>query len=222
LLAENVAVTVPAQPRIYHITHVDNLAGIVADRALWSDAMMVDRGGPKTMIGMSDIKRRRLQELHVTCYPDNFVGEYVPFFFCPRSVMLYLIYMGNHPELVYRGGQEPILHLEADLYDSVSWADSIPRRWAFALTNAGARYTQFRNDLADLGDLDWDAIANTDFRNSAVKEKKMAEFLMYESFPWDLVRSIGVHSDAVAVQVNGILAGAARVPSVSVRRDWYY
>lgn len=215
-------VTVPAQPRIYHITHVDNLAGVVADGALWSDAVMVARGGPTTMIGMSDIKRRRLQELRVTCYPDNFVGEYVPFFWCPRSVMLYLIHMGNHPELVYRGGQKPILHLEADLYESVAWADSIPHRWAFALTNAGARYTQFRNDLDDLDELDWDAIANTDFRNSAVKEKKMAEFLMHESFPWELVSSIGVHSDAVAAQVNGILAGAVHVPTVAVRRDWYY
>jgi hypothetical protein len=137
-------------------------------------------------------------------------------------VMLYLIYRGNHPELVYRGGQGPILHLEADLYESVAWADSIPRRWAIALTNAGARYTRFSNDLADLDDLDWDAIANTDFTNSAVKEKKMAEFLMYEGFPWELVRSIGVHSDAVAAQVEGILAGAAHVPPVAVRRDWYY
>jgi hypothetical protein len=213
---------VPAQPLIYHITHVDNLANIVADRALWFDAVMVDRGGPTTMIGMSDIKRRRLQELRVTCYPDSFVGEYVPFFFCPRSVMLYLIYMGNHPELIYRGGQEPILHLEADLYGSVAWADTIPRRWAFALTNAGARYTQFRKDVAQLGDLDWEAIANRDFRNSAVKEKKMAEFLMYESFPWELVSSIGVCSDSVAAQVNGILAGTAHVPPVAVRPDWYY
>jgi hypothetical protein len=136
--------------------------------------------------------------------------------------MLYLIYMGNHPELVYRGGQGPILHLEADFHESVAWSDSVPRRWAFALTNAGARYTQFRNDVADLNDLDWDAIANTDFRNSAVKEKKMAEFLIHESFPWELVRSIGVHSDAVATQVNGILAGAAHVPAVAVRPDWYY
>lgn len=214
--------TAPAQPRIYHITHVDNLAGIVTDGALLSDSVMVARRGPTTMIGMSDIKRRRLQELRVTCYPDNFVGEYVPFFWCPRSVMLYLIYMDNHPELVYRGGQGPILHLEADFHESVAWADAIPRRWAFALTNAGARYTQFRNDLADLDDLDWDAIANQDFRNSAVKEKKMAEFLMHESFPWELVSSIGVHSDAVAAQVNGILAGAAHVPTVAVRRDWYY
>jgi hypothetical protein len=215
-------VTVPAQPRIYHITHVDNLAGIVTDGALWSDAVMVARGGPTTTLGMSDLKRRRLQELRVTCYPDDFVGEYVPFFWCPRSVMLYLIYMGNHPELVYRGGQGQILHLEADFHESVAWADAIPRRWAFALTNAGARYTQFRNDVADLDDLDWNAIANDDFRNSAVKEKKMAEFLMHESFPWELVSSIGVHSEAVAAQVRGILSGAVHIPTVVVRRDWYY
>ena len=56
---------------------------------------------------------------------------------------------------------------------------------------------------------------------SRVKDGKQAEFLMYESFPWGLVRAIAVHSDAVAAQVAGILGGAA-APTVAVRRDWYY
>jgi len=215
-------VTVPAQPRIYHITHVDNLAQMVGEGALWSDAVMVPRGGPAAAIGMSDIKRRRLEQLRVKCFPDNFVGEYVPFYFCPRSIMLYLIYMGNDPELTYRGGEGPIVHIEADLMESVVWADAVPRRWSFTLSNAGANYTEFRNDLDDLDDVDWGAVANRDFRSSEVKEGKQAEFLMQETFPWDLVRSIGVHSDAVAQQVIAILSGAAHVPPVSVRRDWYY
>jgi len=46
------------------------------------------------------------------------VGDCVPFYFCPRSVMLYLIYQGNHPDLQYHGGQDLVLHLEADLYRS--------------------------------------------------------------------------------------------------------
>ena len=41
------------------------------------------------------------------CYPDNFVGEYVPFNFCPRSVMLYILHMGNAEGLTYHGGQGP-------------------------------------------------------------------------------------------------------------------
>ena len=121
----------PSKPKIYHITHVDNLTRIIARGGLLSDARMLEEGGPDQVIGMSKIKRRRLEEIEVTCHPGTMVGEYVPFYFCPRSVMLYLIYRGNHPELDYRGGQDPIIHLEADLYQVVKWANDKGVRWAF-------------------------------------------------------------------------------------------
>lgn len=110
----------PAQPKIYHITHVDNLPGIIADGALVSDAAMMARGGPVAPIGMSSIKMRRVHELEVHSHPGSRVGEYVPFFFCPRSIMLFVIHRANHPELTYRGGQGPIVHLEADLQEVVA------------------------------------------------------------------------------------------------------
>jgi hypothetical protein len=213
---------VPARPRIYHITHVDNLLRIAADGVLWSDAAMVGRGGPAASIGMSTIKRRRLYELRVKCHPDTFVGEYVPFYFCPRSIMLYLIYMANHPELTYLGGQGPIVHLEADLIEAVAWADAQARRWAFSLSNAGARYAEFRNSLDDLGDVDWEAVANRDFRSSEVKEGKQAEFLMHEIFPLGLVRRVGVQSEMVAEQATTALAGTPQSPPVAVRSEWYF
>src|SRR5262245_4913722 len=100
----------PARPKLYHITHGRNLAGIIADGCLWSDAEMAGRGGPEAAIAMSKIKERRLKELSVLCHPGTKVGQFVPFYFCPRSVMLYLLHMRNHPELSYREGQRPILH----------------------------------------------------------------------------------------------------------------
>jgi ssDNA thymidine ADP-ribosyltransferase, DarT len=222
LLAQNGRVSVPARPQIYHITHVDNLSRIVADDELRSDAILVAAGGPAITIGMNAIKLRRLRELRVTCHPDTFVGEYVPFYLCPRSIMLYLLHMGNHEELTYRGGQGPIIHLEADLRQAVAWADAQPRPWAIALSNAGAYYTEFRSSLDNLSDIDWAAVAARDWRAREVKEAKQAEFLMHETFPWQLVASIGVHSQAVAHQLAGILAGSAHVPPVVVRPDWYY
>lgn len=54
--------------------------------------------------------------------------------------MLYLLHRSNHPELSYRGGQGPIIHLEADLKESVAWAEGNGLRWAFTLSNAGAYY----------------------------------------------------------------------------------
>ena len=111
----------PTQPKIYHITHEENLPAIVQAGELWSDAAMIQRGGPKMPIGMSSIKQRRLA-LPVKCHPGDAVGAYVPFYFCPRSIMLFLIYRANNPDLAYRGGQGPILHLEADLHESVESA----------------------------------------------------------------------------------------------------
>ena len=72
--------------------------------------------------------------------------------------MLYLIQMRNHPELKYRGGQKPIVHLEADLRQAVAWGEDHGLRWAFTLSNAGSSYFQDRSDLAELGQIDWSAV----------------------------------------------------------------
>lgn len=165
----------PARPKIYHITHIDNLTAILADGGLVSDAEMIARGGAARAIGMSSIKRRRVEELEVSCHPGTNVGDCVPFYFCPRSVMLYVIHQANHPELAYRGGQNPIVHLQADLHEVVRWVEANDGHWAFSLSNAGARYTQFRSGLAALDQLDWEAIQATDFRGATVKERKQAE-----------------------------------------------
>jgi len=213
---------VPAVPKIYHITHVDNLPRIIADGCLVSDATIAVRGGPAVIIGMSEIKRRRIEELAVKCHPDTKVGDYVPFFFCPRSIMLYVLFRDNNPELTYHGGQGPIVHLEADLNEVIGWADENGRRWAFSLSNAGAFYAQFHCRREELGLLDWKAIAATDFSRRDVSHAKQAEFLLHDSFPGELVRRVGVASEAVRVRVAEAVRGASHRPLVEVRPDWYY
>jgi hypothetical protein len=211
----------PDNPKIYHITHVNNLQSIVNAEELISDAAIIQRGGPPAAVGMSKIKQRRLK-LPITCHPGGFVGEYVPFYFCPRSVMLYLLYKGNHPELTYKGGQGSILHLEADLKTVVDWADANNRRWGFSLSNAGAYYVEFRKNLAELDEINWDAVAGTDFRSADVKEAKAAEFLLQDSFPWELVERVGVHSMTVGQQVTTTIAAGTHQPTVEICRDWYF
>ncbi len=211
----------PAHPKIYHITHIDNLPLIVGG-GLVSDAAMMARGGPATPVGMSKIKQRRLKELLVTCHPHDFVGDYVPFYFCPRSVMLYILHMGNDPELTYRGGQDPIVHLEADMKAVVKWADEAGRRWAFSLSNAGAYYTEFRKDIAKLNEINWPAIAASNFRPPDIKEGKQAEFLLHGSFPWELVSRIGVGSQMIAQRAHSALGSANHRPVIEIKTDWYF
>lgn len=179
---------------------------------------MSSRQGRGTAIGMPTIKARRVS-LPVDCHAGTRVGEYVPFYFCPRSIMLFVLCRGNHPELAYRGGQGPIVHLEAKLNAAVAWANSVGRRWAFSLSNAGAYYTQFRGDPATLHEINWPAVAATDFRAADVKEGKQAEFLMHESFPWRLVQRIGVHSRVIASQVMHAMAATTDRPSVEILPD---
>ena len=85
---------VPNAPKIYHIVHVDRLESIIADGFLWSDGEVQRRAPPGTTIGMSAIKERRLNELFLASHPLLTVGHCVPFYFCPRSIMLYLIHQG--------------------------------------------------------------------------------------------------------------------------------
>lgn len=178
--------TPPASPKIYHITHIGNLATIVAEGVLHCDATITARGGPAVAIGMSHIKRDRLSR-PVPCHPGDMAGDYVPFNFCPRSVMLYLIHMANHLDLAYRGGQGPIVHIEADLHRVTDWADANGARWAFVPVNARAAYAQFYCQRGDLEAINWEAITNNNFRDESVKESKQAEFLMHAAFPWSLV-----------------------------------
>ncbi|HEX4996924.1 MAG TPA: DUF4433 domain-containing protein [Terriglobia bacterium] len=212
----------PASPKIYHITHRRNFPSIIQDGGLLCDRDMILRQGPAMAIGIPNIKQRRVEELNVPCHPGTRVGDYVPFYLCPRSVMLFLIYKRNHPDLHFREGQNEIVHLEADLLSVVAWAQAQGRRWAFSLSNAGARYTQFRADVNSLDELDWTAIAATDFRDAQVKERKQAEFLVHERFPFELVERIGVESEAAQARVVAALAGAPHQPLVDVRRDWYF
>lgn len=212
----------PANPKIYHITHVDNLPSILTSGMIQSDACRVDQCLANTNIGMTEIKRRRLQELEVDCHPGTKVGEYVPFYFCPRSIMLYILCRGNHPDLDYREGQRPVVHLQADLAATIRWADENRARWAFSDRNAGGRLAQFYNYPDDLDKVDWDAVAARDFRDMEVKEGKQAEFLVYETFPVRLVEKIGVINKSMAQQVDTLLQGSGHRPIVNVETGWYY
>ena len=205
--------------KIYHIVHVDRLGSIMGDGCLWSDSMLQQAERPGTTIGMSDIKQQRLLN-PVKCHNGLMVGQCVPFYFCPRSVMLFVIHKANHPALDYRGGQEPIVHLEADLQEAVTWSENSGRRWAFTLSNAGSRYFEDRCDMTQLHEIDWNAVRARSW--SGCQEEKQAEFLVEKSFPWNLIRKVGAHNFHVRNKVLEAMQSVSHRPVVDVQRSWYY
>lgn len=212
----------PAAPKIYHILHVDRLASVLASGGLLPDTQMNGRNGDGTVIGMHDLKSHRLTR-PVDGHDGLTVGGCVPFYFCSRSMMLFVIHRANHASLAYRGGQRPIVHLEADMREVVDWANGQGRRWAFTLGNASANYAEFRTSLARLGDVNWQAVQGTDFSTPATKDAKQAEFLLEGGLPWELIERIGVIDNTVAQAVFDAMAAIdGHRPRVEIMRGWYY
>lgn len=108
------------------------------------------------------------------------------------------------------------------MHRAVAWAETTGHRWAISLSNAGARYAEFRTEVSDLSALNWAAIQARDFSQPEVKEAKQAEFLIEQKLPWDLVERIGVYSPAIVQSVSDAIAGAAHRPRIETRKDWYY
>lgn len=212
----------PAKPKLFHIVHVDRLRSIAQDGFLWSDNIVHDRGSPGTAVGMSTIKHRRLTQNQLATHPGLYVGQCVPFYFCPRSIMLYVIRQANHAELHYKGGQEPIVHLVFDLHKLVAWAEANQLRWAFTLSNAGSNYFEDRSDLKKLHEVNWTAVAASDFRPKDIKEGKQAEFLVEKKVPWNLLEAIGVFSLQVRSKVHESIPDEESYPPVQIKRNWYY
>lgn len=213
--------TPPQNPKAYHITHIDNLAGISSTGYLVSDATRITNNIASTNIGLTDIKQRRLS-IEVPCNPRTYVGEYVPFNFCYRSVMLFMIYKANYGQLAYRGGQEPVVHLQFDVNALVDWTSRQRILWAFSNVNAATSYADFYRTYTDLNKINWTSVDARDFKNPLVKDQKQAEFLVYEYVPWSFVERIGVISNRWVSQVETILSGVTYVPQITAQPHWYY
>jgi hypothetical protein len=148
--------TAPVDIPIYHITDVANLRGIVAGAGLRSDVAMA-QFNPE-VIGYDHIKKRRATEIRVGCSGNRFVGEFVPFYYCPRSPMLFSINKGNTGRPA--GCQRSIVHLVSKVGLALKGAAD----WAISDGNAGAYHSLFYKDLKELGGLDWQAIRATQWQ----------------------------------------------------------
>lgn len=200
------------ETRIYHITDIENLPKILQSGGLLSDAQMV-QASEHAVIGYDHIKKRRLEQIKIT-HSGRYVGEYVPFYFCPRSPMLYTVNLGNTGKPV--GCQKSILHLVSTIGHGMQQTDD----WVISDGNAGTFYTSFCHDLAALNDLDWSAIHEKYWQ--AVRDKKSAEFLVADFFAWKHVIGIGCFNEDIAKQVRAILAASEHQPIVKAIPSWYY
>lgn len=188
---------------VSHITHIDNLASILSHGCLWSDKKRIELGLDSTNIGYNHIKERRLLR-PVSVAAHGTIGQYVPFNFCPRSVMLYVIHKG-HSDFI--GSQDQVLHLISDT-DTIR--QSNPDCF-FTDIHADLDYAEQIDNFDRLTELNLNKIIKEQYWQD-FKEEKQAEFLAFESVNWTAIKQIGVRSQNVANDVISLLQNIQHKP----------
>lgn len=198
---------------VSHITHIDNLGSILAHECLWSDAKRIELGLVNQNIGYSHIKQRRLVR-PVSVAAGGVIGQYVPFNFCPRSVMLFVIHKGHSD---FQDGQDRVLHLISDT-DSIRLSN---QHCFFTDIHADLDYAEQIDDFDRIGELNIQRIINEKYWQD-FKEEKQAEFLAFESVQWATIQQVAVKNQAIADEVIALIKTAKHKPEVVVRPEWYY
>lgn len=204
--------------QIYHITHFSNLVGITA-----AGRIVCDRAAQRmdcVRIGYPHIKARRLSR-PVPLPPGGFVGDYVPFYFAPRSPMLFVITKGSVPG--YLGGQSQVVHLVSNAEE----VDAAGCDWVFTDGHAAmSPLTSFYNDFADLIKIDWAVMSSKYWHDTDThpdrERRRQAEFLIHDSFPWGLVSKIAVRNQETAENVHKIIENVIHRPTIAIETGWYY
>ncbi|WP_154675488.1 type II toxin-antitoxin system toxin DNA ADP-ribosyl transferase DarT [Parafrankia elaeagni] len=202
---------------VMHFTHVANLQSIVRDGGLRADVRLKAEGAAVHECADRDIKEhRRAKPVRVD--PYGVVGEYVPFYYAPRSPMLYKIYKGNVDG--YDGGQDPLAYIVT----TIGTVQQAGLRWVGSDGNCAAGVTRHFNDRKQLEDaVDWQIMTEIMWRDTVEDgdrmRRRMAEFLVRGELPWSCVRGIVVKSDFYKAQAQACVPAAT---PVAVRDNWYY
>jgi len=152
----------------------------------------------------------------VSIYPGKTLGQFVPFNFCPRSVMLYVLHKGHES---YHGGQSEMLHLMSTVGRGIDCGNA----YAFTDRHADLGYAEYFNDVVDEDRVDWQVMPLHYWSNdNETKERRQAEFLVYDWFPWEAIDEIGVIDAAMVQRVQALLTIFEHRPAVRARPDWYY
>ena len=208
---------------IYHFTHVDNIGAIRAAGRLRCDAVARD-GLTKTEVGDPDIKESRRRRV-IPIAPGGRVGEYVPFYFAPRSPMMYRIACDCRDSIAnrYTDGDRPLVYLVTSV-DVVVAAGST---WVATDGNAATATTEFTSDVIDMARMvDWPLMKAERWNNTPDdldrQRRRQAEFLVYGELPLSAIRWVAVHSDERASQVGNHLVDHELGRRIIVRPNWYY
>lgn len=207
----------PTEYRIFRITHVDNIPWIL-DHGLHCQSS--DIHDPSFVpIGMSDlISKRRTRPVPID--PGGVLADYVPFYFTPKSIMLYYIKTG-FGDVIQRSNDEIVL-----LVSRLKRLADAGINYVFTDGHAYPVETDYFDSDDDLDRVDWKLLRACDFRRDPNDPGKLtryqAEALVHQSVPIDALTGIVCNSEKVKKRLQAQIDGRELDHGVVTRPGWYF
>lgn len=209
--------SIPSPLYLYRIIHIDNLEYIVSSKEITCPSH--PRANPQ-YIGIGDdtlIAHRK--ETPISLPPFGTFNDYVAFYFGRRSPMLYNIKNGYCA--VTKRSQDDIIYLITS-FEEVKKA-RVP--YVYFDGHGYHHLSQIFNAENGLSNVDWNAVNALKWFDTAedpdLKRRKQAEFLLFNSLPFEAILGIASYSTSAKEHVDKIIGESFSLPTI-VKRDWFY
>ena len=217
-----------SKTRLFHMTHVDNLANILRAGKLLAKSHV--KKNQRISIASEEVQSRR-EKVLVTKPPGGVLHDYVPFYFAPRAPMLYCNHIGSIENACE----------QSDIIYFVTTAQTLAPKADFVFYDRHAvlNYAECFNQLDDLGKIDWriffepphtggyakywqDRQDNNHPHWSSRREIRQAEFLVHVELDFSLISEIAVYNDTVKAQVINALQDSDYNHNIITEPNWYF
>lgn len=208
----------PRPTPIYHFTHIEHLP-TVAQHGLLADSLAKAAGYLTHEAGDPGIKDWRLRRV-VEAGPGGVVGDYVPFYFAPRSPMMFKLHKGGVPE--FTGSTSDLAYLLTTVEHVIAAGGQV----VLTDRNAAKNLAAFSAEPEEWDDLvDWPLMDAHIWKSTSDdperQERRMAECLVHRSVAWNLIQRIVVRDEIRKSRVGAILPPGVAC-RIDVRPDWYF
>jgi ssDNA thymidine ADP-ribosyltransferase, DarT len=205
---------------VFRIVHFDNVEYLLRNGMFRRNHPLAD----PNYINIGDsslIAQRNDYPVDITP-PNGLLGDYVPFYFGPLSPMLLNIKTG------YRGitkrPQSEIVYIVCEVNTMINCC----QEWCFTDGHAKNTITEFYNDLVNLGEVDWDIVAEKYWKNTEEDydrmRRKQSEFLVKNHVPVNCISRIVVINETRKAEIEAILTriGLTIPVLVNPNNQYYY
>ncbi|MCU1404733.1 MAG: hypothetical protein JWQ43_1036 [Glaciihabitans sp.] len=207
--------------RIYHVTHVDNLASILESGTLFADASAGWEKRPTVDISAPAIREAR-RAVHVDGAEGPTVASFVPFSLSPKSAVWEALVAGNSDPRLSAAGAGSVASDFVMLVSTVKHVleldNAAESNSAVVVTNRDALHPLTRFAVSREPAERMIRSVRTDEATDALLE---AELLVEESFSFDHITLIGVANDRARDVVKSIMRDGPYITKVAVYPPWF-